>query len=323
MKQRGQLTEGERYAIALGISKQWSKRQIARTIGRPPSTVTREIERNSCSYDGRYRAEKAQARAISRRSRSRRNSQYSQQEWGQVQALIKRKWSPEQIAGRRQRKGRRRMSHETIYRRVRQDRLDGGELWRHMRHMGKPWRKRKGSPATRGRVLGKRHISERPAEAQGRHRPGHYEADTVMGADQRHCILTLVERVTGWTVIRKLKARNKREATRALLRALSKLPIKARTLTLDNGTEFHDYAELERRLGVKVYFATPYHSWERGTNENTNGLIRQYLPKGQCMKNLTQRECNWIANELNTRPRKRLGFTTPAEVVRRSRRCCV
>jgi IS30 family transposase len=249
-----------------------------------------------------------------RRSASRKQSQYSQEEWLAMEALIRRKWSPKQIQGRRRLNGQRPISAETIYRRVRRERGAGGQLWRHMRVMSKVGRKRRGSPATRGKLVGKRHISERPAAVARRRQIGHYEGDTVMGADARHCILTLVERVTGYVVIKKLTARTKEQASAALARAIIGLGKRVRSITLDNGTEFHDYKSVERQLGVKFYFATPYHSWERGTNENTNGLIRQYLPKGECMKWLTQPECNRIAKELNDRPRERLGFRTPAEV---------
>jgi transposase, IS30 family len=167
-------------------------------------------------------------------------------------------------------------------------------------------------------MLGKRHISERPREVDLRIEIGHCEGDTVMGSDQRHCILTMVERVSGLVHIRKLQARTKEQACTALARTILEFKGVIKTITLDNGTEFHGYREVERQLGVKFYFATPYHSWERGTNENTNGLIRQYLPKGMCLKSLTQAQCNWIANELNNRPRERLGFRTPAEVFYRS-----
>ena len=123
---------------------------------------------------------------------------------------------------------------------------------------------------------------------------------------------------TGYLAIEKMQARTKEQASAALARAIRKLKGRIKTITLDNGTEFHDYKSVEKKLGVKFYFANPYHSWERGTNENTNGLIRQYLPKGMDLKSLTQKKCNWIAKELNTRPRERLGFRTPAEALRRS-----
>ena len=143
---------------------------------------------------------------------------------------------------------------------------------------------------------------------------GHWEGDTVVGKDLRHSILTLVERATGLTVIRKLKARNARETNKALRAVIKKHGARMKTITFDNGTEFHDYEAIEKEFSVDCYFATPYHSWERGTNENTNGLIRQYLPKGICMRNLSQAKCDWIARELNTRPRERYGFKTPEEM---------
>jgi len=146
---------------------------------------------------------------------------------------------------------------------------------------------------------------------------GHWEGDTVMGSDMRHCILTLVERVTGYVIIKKLRARSKEEVTRAATRAIRSHYCNFKTITFDNGTEFHDYKVLEERFTLECYFATPYHSWERGSNENTNGLIRQYLPKGECMSGLTQARCDYIAKELNARPRKRHGFRTPVELYER------
>jgi IS30 family transposase len=313
-----QLTQCERYVIAQMHARGKSLREIGRCMGRPASTISREYRRNVTPHDGRYRAEKAHGQALRRRWQTRKKSQYSLQEWKGIEALIERKWSPEQIAGRRRLKRRKAISPETIYRRVRANRTAGGQLWRHMRHMSKFGRKRPKSPATRGRMQGKRHISERPREVDLRVEIGHFEGDTVMGSDQRHCVLTMVERVSGLVHIRKLQARTKEQACTALARTIIKFKREIKTITLDNGTEFHGYQEVERQLGVKFYFATPYHSWERGTNENTNGLIRQYLPKGTCLKSLTQKQCNWIANELNNRPRERLGFRTPAEVFYRS-----
>jgi IS30 family transposase len=288
-------------------------RQTAKLVGRSASTISREVRRNRCAYDGAYRAEKAHSRALARRWRSRRNSQYSQEEWAEVQARLRQEWSPKQIVGTRTIEGLRTMSYETIYRWIRADRKRGGVLWRHMRHMSKLGRKRRGSPQTRGRLLGKRHISERPAHVELRREVGHCEGDTVMGRDHRHCVLTLVDRATGYVAIKKMSSRTKEQASVALARAVIAIG-QVKTITLDNGTEFHDYESVERVFGTKVYFATPYHSWERGTNENTNGLIRQYLPKGMCMKNLTQAQCDKIAAKLNNRPRERYGFKTPAQM---------
>ena len=310
-----QLSQDERYAIAGMRARGHSLREIGRCLRRPASTISNEISRNKCPYDGHYRAEKAHARALSRRTNSRKKSQYRQQEWAEVEAMLRQEWSPKQVVGTRYVLRRRPMSYQTIYRRIRLDRKQGGTLWKHMRHMSKPWRKRKGSPATRGTLAGKKHISERPAAVQLRREVGHCEGDTVMGSDQRHCVLTLVERVTGFVVMKKLAARTKEEASAALGRAIIKLKRVIKSITLDNGTEFHGYESVERQFGVPFYFCTPYHSWERGTNENTNGLIRQYLPKGMCLKNLTQAACDRIAAKLNNRPRERLGFRTPAKAI--------
>jgi transposase, IS30 family len=310
----GHLSRDERCLIARHRARGVSCRQIALMLDRSTSTVSRELKRNSCLYDGHYRVEKAHSRAMARRGRSRRNSQYSQQDWAEVQGGLRQEWSPKQVIGRRCVQGRRYMSYETIYRWIRADRRRGGGLWRHMRHMSKYGRKRRGSPATRGRLLGKRHISERPASVELRQEVGDAEGDTVMGRDHRQCVLTLVDRASGYVAIKKMASRTKEEGSTALGRAIIAMGGKVKTITLDNGTEFHDYKSVEECFKVKFYFATPYHSWERGTNENTNGLVRQYLPKGMCFKNLTQAECDRIADKLNNRPRERLGFRTPAEV---------
>jgi IS30 family transposase len=313
-----QLTRGERYVIGRMRATGKSLREIGRCLGRSVSTISREVQRNRCPHDGRYRVDKAHSRAMSKRSSTRKKSQFSEQEWLGMQTLLRRKWSPQQISGRRRLCGTRPISHETIYRHVRRDRRVGGELWRHLRVMSKVGRKKRGSPATRGRLVGKRHISERPASVQGRRHFGHFEGDTVIGSDGRHCILTLVERKTRYLVIKKLSARTKEQASAALHEAIAELNGRVKTITLDNGTEFHGYQDVEQRSGIRFYFATPYHSWERGTNENTNGLIRQYLPKGSCMRHITQADCDHIAKELNSRPRELLGFNTPAEMLRRS-----
>lgn len=314
-----QFTQDERYVMASMMYRGYSMREIARVLDRSPSTISRERKRNATRHDGHYRCQRAHGYAMARRRRSRKNSQYSQQEWDQVAGMLRRKWSPQQIAGRRRVFRLPSMSKETIYRFVRRDRRAGGQLWRELRIMSKYGRKRRGSPATRGRLIGKSHISERPESVDRRCRIGHWEGDTVMGSDLRHCVLTLVERVTGKVLIMKLSARNKEQAAAALIEAIKQIGRgKICSVTLDNGTEFHDYRRVEQATKVKFYFATPYHSWERGTNENTNGLIRQYLPKGMCLKQLTQAECDQIAEDLNTRPRERLGFRTPNEVFARS-----
>jgi len=314
-----QLTQEERYLISNGLRLNCSQRELARLLGRSPSTISRELERNATAHDGVYRAAKAHSYAVARRRCSRRGAQFGDQVLRQVDAALRRRLSPEQIVGLFRAEGRPVPSHETIYRRLRRDKRDGGTLWRCTRILSKIGRKRYRSRPARGVLLGKRHISERPAIVQSRGRFGDWEADTVMGTGSSHCLLTLVERRSGFALVRKLKARTMEQATRAASKVIARMRSQFRTITFDNGTEFHDYERLERRFGVKCYFATPYHSWERGANENLNGLVRQYLPKGLCLRKTSQIECNRIAKQLNDRPRKRHSFKTPSEVLARSR----
>jgi IS30 family transposase len=317
MSKYHQLTQEERYRITAYRMAGYSQKEIAKLLCRHRSTIYREIKRNATTHDGDYRAEKAHKYARARLRRCRRGTRFSAQDIALVDRLVRRKWSPDQVAGFFRKNRCLSISYETIYRRIRLEKRRGGLLWKSTRVMSKFARKRYRSQDSRGVLPGKRHISERPLEVELRRIIGHWEGDTVMGSDMRHCILTLVERVTGYVIIMKLKARTKDEVTRAATRAIGKHQRKFKTITFDNGTEFHDYKVLEERFTLKCYFATPYHSWERGSNENTNGLIRQYLPKGECMSGVTQARCDYIAYELNTRPRKRHDYSTPAELFQR------
>ena len=207
---------------------------------------------------------------------------------------------------------------ETIYKYVWEDKHAGGSLHLCLRQRTKKHRKRYATAERRGRLAGKRHIVERPAVVEKRRQVGHWEIDTIHGSG-RDSVATFVERASGYTLIGKLPnvtaAAFNRRALQLLRRPKRGLRLIFRTLTADNGTEFHSHLEIERKTGVRFYFVTPYHSWERGTNENTNGLIRQYLPKRTSLASLTQRDCNAIAQRLNHRPRKRLGYATPAEIL--------
>ena len=309
-----QITPKERYTLA-ALRRQVptpSAAAIAQLLGRHRSTITRELKRNACRYDGRYRYERAQEQANARRVQTRRKSHFSADAWRLIEDLVRADLSPEQISGRLRRDGILRISHETIYQYIWADKARRGDLFGRLRQRLK-YRKRYGTNEKRGRLPGKRHISERPFSVEHRQQFGHWEIDTVMGTGSKDCIVTLVERATGCVLIGKLTARTTAAVNERILQLIEELPHLFRTITVDNGTEFHGYQEIERATGVRFYFATPYHSWERGTNENTNGLIRQYLPKRTTMKNLAQPRCNEIACILNNRPRKRYAFATPLE----------
>ena len=310
-----QLTSGERYTLGALHKQGVHQSEIARILGRHRSTICRELKRNRTRYDGAYRPEKAQEYTNGRRSRARRNRRFGRAEWSLVEPLLRQQWSPEQVAGRLRLSGQLRISHETIYAHVWHDKREGGLLYTHLRGSRKQRRKRYGAYDSRGRLADKRHISERPAEANERSVLGHWEIDTVMGHATPDCVVTLVERKSGTVLIGKLADRTANALTDRTIKLIRICPAEFHTITADNGTEFHAYPIIESHTGVEFYFATPHRSWERGTNENTNGLIRQYLPKRHCMAALTQHACNSIAHKLNTRPRKRLGFRTPLEVL--------
>ena len=303
----------ERYMLAALRRQGWNQSQIARALGRHRSTVYRELRRNSTRADGHYRAFTARERTNGRRSRSRRNQRFTAEDFALIDELLRRQWSPEQVAGHLGRRGLLSISHETIYRHVWTDKRGGGARYTHLRGARKRRRKRYGAYDSRGRLAGKRIISERPAEVEARGRVGHWEADTVAGAGSKDCVLTLVERKTGLVMIGKLKDRTAGALSRRAVSLIRRHAGRFETVTADNGTESHDYRRVERLTGAAFYFARPYHSWERGSNENANGLLRQYLPKGESMAGLSQHQCNAIARKLNTRPRKRLGFRTPLE----------
>jgi len=311
-----QITPAERYTLAT-LRKQERRlccAEIARLMGRHRSTISRELRRNCSHHDGGYRSGRAQEQAQARRKRSRRNSHFGANEWALVETLLEEKFSPEQISGWLRALKLLEISHETIYSHVWRDKKRGGTLYLHLRQPFKR-RKRYGSYERRGRVDGKRHISERPPIVESRTEIGHWEMDTVLGSADNHCVVSLVERLSGAVLIGKLRRRNVAALNERVIELIEAHPGLFKTITVDNGTEFHGYREIEQRTRVPIFFATPYHSWERGTNENTNGLIRQYLPKRTSMKHLTQAQCNAIASALNNRPRKRHGFKTPLEML--------
>jgi transposase, IS30 family len=311
------LSQEERYTITALLRTGLSYSAVARKIGRSTSTLCRELARNR-RPTGVYTAPKAHQYAVARRKYSRRGSQFTKEQWQLVIRLIKDDFSPEQVSNIIRMFCDFTISHETIYLYLLYDKKKGGTLYKHLRVVPKRRRKRYNSYDSRGRLAGKRMIQDRPLEIDYRTSIGHWEGDTVIGRDRHHCIVTLVERKTGFLIIKKCKARTVDEINKACIAAIREHGRIFKSITFDNGTEFHGYKKLEELFPVTCYFATPYHSWERGTNENTNGLIRQYLPKKSCMKNLTQAHCNRISYKLNTRPRKRLGFKTPYEVYYRT-----
>lgn len=294
-----QLTLEERYTISRLRITDHTVTRIAEILGRHRSTIHREIQRNSVQQCERwtYSPSKAQKKRNRRLRWTRRGRQHAQWQYSRVETLLRQQWSPQQVAGTLKKQGEFAISFQTIYRNVRRDWKADGQLYRELRHSYKR-RKRHYGLERRGRLRGKRMIDERPAAVETRQQAGHWEIDTVKGAgSEKPCIVTMVERASGYVLIGKLPDGTTKSTNRRIIALMRRARLPFLTITSDNGTEFHHYAEIEAATGVTVYFAHPHHPWERGTNENTNGLIRQYLPKGQSMASLTQKQCDAIAHK--------------------------
>lgn len=288
--------------------------EIARAIRRDKSTVSRELSRNSCARS--YRASTAQRRYDERRKACRRRAILDD---GHVFDLVREKfleqqWSPEQIEGRLALEmGRSPVSDTTIYRGIHAGRFDGciggRKAKRRLRHRGK---RRRGPDERRGRIPITHEISERPQAAELRSEPGHWEGDTVAGKAGGACLLTLVDRSDGFLVGGKCR-RKTAECVRARMpSSLAGQPLAS--VTLDRGKEFAAHAQVTDEIGVEFYFALPHHPWQRGTNENTNGLLREYFPKGESLDDVSERRVLEVYDKLHRRPRKRLGYRTPYEI---------
>ena len=310
-----QLTAAERYTLSVLKREGRTFRAIAKALDRSPSTICRELKRNSCQRtDGAYRPSKAQERTNGRRSRSRRVKHHGPEVYAHIEArLTEVQWSPEQIAKELPPDLGVRLSHMTIYRHVRRDQRAGGLLFKQLRQGGKRRRKRTYGVEKRGKLGNKPMIDSRPEAIELRQEVGHWEGDTVMGASgERACLLTLVERATGYAVVIRLPHRTVRAVNRAVIETIQHDGLPFKTITWDNGTEFHGYRQIEAATGIRCFFAYPHHPWERGSNENFNGLLRQYFRKGKSLSGKRQADCDRAAFKLNTRPRKRYGFQTPA-----------
>lgn len=298
------LTQSQRYQIATLHREGVSGRTIGRHVVCHHSTVAREIQRNA--HEGSYRAVDAQRKAVRRRHVASSRLRIDAATWAIVDEYLREDWSPEQIVGR----GVAKVSHERIYRHIAEDRRKGGDLWTHRRRRGR--RRRIGTSRERQRFHGRR-IQERPASVDKRRSVGHWEGDSVVGKGAVR-LITLVERKSLYIRLQRVLNGTSEAANAAMIGALHPLKCCVQTLTQDNGSEFAGHALVDIALDTQTYFADPHSPWQRGRNENANGLVRQYVPKGTCMDSLTDEQVQAIEDKLNNRPRKTLGFKTPSEV---------
>jgi IS30 family transposase len=300
------LNREERYQISALLKAGLTQAQISVNLGRHKSTISREISRNS-GLRG-YRPRQACLVAEDRAMNSRNARQIKGSHWLCVEDYLKKQWSPEQIASEVP------ISHETIYRHIYANKAMGGELYKSLRCQRKRRKRYAGGRERRGQILGRRSIAERPRHIEERRQIGHWEGDTLIGKRHKHAIVSLVERKSGYAILAKVENKTADLVSTAIIERLKPIAKRVQTLTYDNGKEFADHAAIDRALGSTAYFADPYSSWQRGSNENLNGLIRQYIPKSRPLATVTNAELAKIEWLLNTRPRKRLGYKTPHEI---------
>jgi len=313
------LTEEERYHIDELLRERHTQSDIAKSLGRSAPTISREFSRNKGKRGWRpHQANnKATERLISRGASN--VHRISESSWAYViEKLTEEQWSPEQIAGRMKLEAVEPMSHETIYQRILSDKDSGGRLYAHLR-CKKQRKKRYGSKdAGRGCIPNRVDIEKRPAIVDSRKRVGDWEGDTIIGSHKGGAVIaSMVERKSRLTILAKSPDKTTKSVIRGIINKMEPVKESIETITFDNGKEFSSHADLTNQFGADIFFARPYHSWERGLNENTNGLVRQYFPKRVPFDNIDEKEIQHVADKLNSRPRKCLGYKTPYEVFKK------
>ena len=312
MRTYKQLDQEQRYQIYAYRKVGKSQGEIAHEIGVHPSTISRELKRNTGNRG--YRPKQAHERALFRRQQADKALKMVPEVIDFVEAKLLEDWSPEQISGIMKKEGGPWVSHERIYQHIWTDKQQGGTLYQHLRGSRKKRKKRYGTKESRGQIKNRVMIDQRPQEVDEKSRIGDWEIDTVIGANHKGALVTIVERVSKYTLIGNVPQKQAGLVSDLTIKLMSPYQKKVQTITADNGKEFAEHQRITQKLKAQVFFAHPYHSWERGLNENTNGLIRQYFPKGTSLEMVPDRKIKWVMDRLNHRPRKTLGFNTPYSV---------
>ena len=307
-----QLTLAQRYKISAYLQARISRRRIAQLLDVHPSTIYREVKRNS--QNGKYHAEQAQRIVRDRRTQASKARKITLQNWALVESLLRREFSPEQIAGLLPRIGVWTIRHEWIYQHILKDKASGGILWRHLRWSWKRRRKRYGKQDRRGTIPDRVSIEERPPIVDDKVRVGDWEIDTATGKGRKGVLVVAVERKSLFTLMDTSPRKTADQVAQTVIRMLMPFRNQVKTITVDNGKEFTFHQQIATALEAQVYFAHPYSAWERGANENTIGLIRQYFPKNMSLKNLDPFRVQFVQNRLNIRPRKTRGFQSPYQI---------
>ena len=309
------LTKAQRYTIASMKNSGYTQKAIADTIGKDKSVVSRELSRNSDGRSGKYSSDLANRKYALRQKSKPKKIHFTQDIEAYVKDKLKNKLSPEQIVGRAKKEGEACVSAERIYQYVWADKKKNGELYKHLRSQGKTYRKRGNCKDKRGKIKDRVGIDQRPAVVEKRERFGDFEIDTIIGKNHKGAIVTINDRSMGLLKMKKLESKNAETLADKTIETLMPYKEHLHTITSDNGKEFAAHQRIAQQLNIDFYFAKPYHSWERGSNENLNGLIRQYIPKKSNFDDFSDEYIQWVEDELNNRPRKRLQFFSPNEII--------
>jgi len=312
MRSYTQLTRYHRYHIRIFLKVGYSLSIIAKRLKVHKSTISREIRRNQGQKG--YRPKQAHERAMSRRFGAAKRVKLTPSMIELVNHFIRQDFSPEQVSGHLSRNHGLKISHETIYKHIWADKRSGGTLYKHLRHSKRKYRKRYGTKELRGRMKGRVSIDLRPAVVDDKSRIGDWELDTITGKNSKGYIVTLVERKSKLTLVKRVSDKQSDEMAKAVIKLLRPYKNLVFTITADNGREFSHHQKISKSLKAAVYFAHPYHSWERGLNENTNGLLRQYFPRKMDFRTIDDKSIQHAMDRLNNRPRKTMGYATPNEV---------
>lgn len=310
----GHLTVEQRYKIQVLKEEGFSQSEIARKIEKHKSVVCREIKRNCDKRSGKYKAELAEKKCTNRHEVKKKKIRFTSDIQHDIEELIKMDYSPEQVLGFSKLQGKECVSIERIYQHIWKDKKQGGLLYKHLRTQGKRYRKRGAAKDNRGQIPDKVSIEHRPKIVEEKTRIGDVEIDLVIGKNHKKAILTANDRVTGKAKMALLNTKSAEETKKKVVAILTEWKPFLQTITSDNGKEFTLHKEIAQELEVDYFFAKPYHSWERGANENLNGLVRQYFPKEYEFNKITENDIQYVENKLNNRPRKRFGFLTPNQV---------
>jgi len=311
MRTYNQLTSEQRYQISALKRIGHSQTEIAKELEVHKSTINRELSRNTGERG--YRARQAHEKARERRAKATPTKRISAETWEEVEEKLRQDWSPEQVSGWLEKRQEIRISHEWIYQHILADQQANGDLYTHLRQYGKR-RKRYGKHDRRGKLPDRVSIEERPQIVEQRERLGDWEIDTLVGKGHRGALVSLVERKSRYTLLLPVAQRLANLVADATISLLLPLAGFVHTITGDNGKEFAEHVRIAETLQANFYFAHPYSAWERGTNENTNGLVRQYFPKTTDFSRIAFSETKTAVDRLNHRPRKCLDFRSPFEV---------